>query len=167
MAADELATTVDEHDQVIGSKPRRELTHGDVYRVASLWLTNSKGEILMARRAFTKSNNPGKWGPAAAGTVEPGETYEQNIYKEAEEEVGLTGAIFQLGPKVLINGDDGRQFFVQWFTAESDWPLEKFTIREAEVAQIAWVPGDRLRQELDHNPEKYTPSAPKWVELFL
>ncbi len=29
------------------------------------------------------------WGSAVAGTVEKGEDYESNIYKETEEEIGL------------------------------------------------------------------------------
>ena len=38
----------------------------------------------MARSVFMIDKLPGKWGPAVAGTVEEGESYEENIIKEAE-----------------------------------------------------------------------------------
>ena len=34
---------------------------------------------------------PEVWGPAVSGTNEEGETYDSNIIKEAQEEIGLTG----------------------------------------------------------------------------
>ena len=80
---------VDEDDNIIGSKERNSIVSGDIYRVSALLIENSKGEILLAQRALTKKHDPGKWGPPVAGTVEEGETYESNIVKEAEEELGL------------------------------------------------------------------------------
>ena len=83
----ELITIVNLDDEIIGYKPRSEITSQDVYRVSALWIENSKGEILLAQRGFMKRNNPGKWGPAVAGTIDKGESYEENMYKEAEEEL--------------------------------------------------------------------------------
>lgn len=45
---------VDENDQIIGHKFREEIVQTDIYRVAALWITNSKGDILLARRALSK-----------------------------------------------------------------------------------------------------------------
>ena len=56
--------------------------------------------MLIAPRVLTNDKDPGKWGPAAGGTLEISETYESNAYKEAEEEIGLTGVEFILGPKM-------------------------------------------------------------------
>jgi len=81
---------VDENDNPIGLKERGTLDYDkDIYRVSALWITNSKGQILIARRALTKKQNPGKWGPGVAGTIDEGETYDSNIIKEAKEELGL------------------------------------------------------------------------------
>lgn len=85
---------VDENDTIIGHKNRDSMEDGDMYRVSALWIQNSKGDILLAQRSFDKRNDPGKWGPAVAGTVEEGETYESNIIKEAEEEIGLKNSHF-------------------------------------------------------------------------
>ena len=76
---------VDKNDTVIGTKERDEIDYSsDIYRVSALWLTNSNGQALIAKRAMAKKNSPGKWGPAVAGTLETDETYETNIYKDGD-----------------------------------------------------------------------------------
>lgn len=42
----------------------------DIFRTASLWITNSNGDILLAQRKFDKKVDPGKWAEAVVGTVE-------------------------------------------------------------------------------------------------
>ena len=97
---------VDEHDNEIGLKERDEIEKGDIYRVSGIWITNSKGEILLSQRSLLKKKSPGKWTCAAAGTVDEGETYENNILKEVEEEIGITllpSDLF-LGPRIKLKG---------------------------------------------------------------
>lgn len=86
----ELIPIVNLDDEIIGYKPRKDITLQDVYRVSALWIENSQGEILLAQRGFLKSVDPGKWGAAVAGTVEKDESYEENILKEMQEELGLS-----------------------------------------------------------------------------
>src|SRR3989344_2570418 len=114
----EKTIIVDEHDNPIGLKDREDITSEDIYRVSLLWITNSKGEILLARRAYTKSHDPGKWGPAVAGTVEEGETYESNIIKEAEEELGLTNLKLVSGAR--LRKRTNYNYFVQQFSIVLD-----------------------------------------------
>ena len=96
---------VDGEDNVIEHKSREAVDReGLIYRVSALWIKNSSGESLLARRARTKTHSPGMWGPAAAGTVEEGESYEKNIIKEAEEELGVENTSFDMGPKTFIEG---------------------------------------------------------------
>ncbi|MDO8661039.1 MAG: NUDIX domain-containing protein, partial [Candidatus Woesearchaeota archaeon] len=80
---------VNDNDEIIGYKDRDSIENNELYRVSALQITNSNGEILLARRHRNKKHDPLKWGPAVAGTVEEGETYLENIIKEAEEELGL------------------------------------------------------------------------------
>jgi hypothetical protein len=105
---------VNENDEIIAHKERGTLIQKDIYRVSALWVKNFKGDILLAQRKFTKSHDPGKWGPAVAGTVDEGETYEQNIIKEAEEEIGLKNIRPTLGPKIRMTGE--YNYFDQWYT---------------------------------------------------
>ncbi len=157
---------VNENDEIIGYKDFDEIDpKKDIYRVSALWVTNSKGEVLIAQRKFTKKHDPGKWGPAVAGTVDEGETYEDNIYKEAKEELGIEGVKFDIGPKERAHSS--YNFFGQWFTLKLDHPLSDFKIQEDEVEEIAWVLGEKLREDVRKNPGKYTPTMSHIVELLL
>lgn len=153
----DLYQIVDDQDNLIGAKPRNEIDfENDYYRISGLWLTNSNGQILIAQRLLTKDKDPGKWGPAAAGTLEVGETYESNAYKEAEEEIGLTGVEFILGPKMKFTTP--RHSFCQWFTATCDWSEEQFVLQPTEVEQVKWVDKDEFFEDVRNNPDKYLPT---------
>ncbi len=137
-------TIVDEHDEIIGYKERGTLKKEDIYRVSALWITDSRGRILLARRHRTKSHHPRKWGPAVAGTVDEGETYEENIIKEAEEELGLKGIRPIKGQKIWV--DDEYRYFTQWCTLTIDRGIDQFTIQENEVEEIKWYSPEELRK---------------------
>ena len=105
---------VNDQDEIMGHKERGTLVSEDIYRVAGLWVTNSNGNILLAQRQLGKRNDPGKWGPAVAGTVDEGETYESNIIKEAEEEIGLEDISPTKSKKRRYTGE--HNYFCQWFS---------------------------------------------------
>lgn len=151
---------VDKNDTVIGTKERDEIDCStDTYRVSALWLTNNKGESLIAQRAMTKKNSPGKWGPAVAGTVEGNETYEENIYREAGEEIGLNGVHFNVAKKVAVmEAGIPRHYFCQWYEATVDMPIEAFTRQVSEVDALTWIETEKLKIEIHQTPEKYLPS---------
>ena len=166
MSGKKRIVIVDENDEVIGYKERETLIpEQDIYRVSALWVRNKQGDILLAQRAFSKRHDPGKWGPAVAGTVEEGETYESNIRKEAEEEIGLTGYEFKKAIKTRSPGTP-HNHFTQWFTLTIDEPADFFTIQEDEVADIRWFSEKELREEFDRYPEKFLKSMLKRLELF-
>lgn len=150
---------VDENDEVIGHKTRSELDTTDldkIYRVTALWLTNSKGEILLAQRALDKVHGPGLWGPAASGTLEEGDTYDSNAAEEAEEELGLKDMQLTKGPKRYSQGKGrGYRYFTQWYTAVLDKPAADFNIQKEEVEQVRWFTREEIARELRDHPENY------------
>lgn len=144
---------VDESDNVIGVKDRDELTLNDIYRVARLVIINSKGQLLLAQRAFVKKKDPGLWGLAVEGTVEEGEDYESNIRKEAEEEIGITLGTVKLGPKLRMTGKYNHccQFFI--YNTELD--SSTLQLQEEELAAVNWYEPLTLKQEVTDNPERF------------
>lgn len=154
---------VNEKDEPIGIKYRDEIDpQEDIYRCSSIWITNSQGEVLLAQRKLTKDHDPGKWGPASSGTVEEGETYESNAYKELEEEIGLVNVNLKLGPKQYYN--KVRKFFAQWFFCQIDQPVKEFTLQEEEVEKIEWVGKEDLLTDIKNNPDKYVPSLGEIID---
>ncbi len=157
---------VDKNNNLIGTKYRDEIDYSkDIYQTSGVWITNSRGEILLAQRKLTKDKDPGKWGPAAAGTLEEGETYESNAYKEAAEEIGLTGVPFKLGP--LRYTDHPRKYFGQWYICKVDKPVEEFSLQEEEVEQLKWIPEDELMKDIKENPDNYVGPFLRDAELLM
>lgn len=145
---------VDNQDQQIGVKERAEIDYKiDIYRASALWLTNSKGQALLAKRAAIKDKDPNKWGPAVAGTVDAGESYDDNIYKEAMEEIGLEGVRFTKGPKIRVRHP--RNYFCQCYMVTLDYDIDDFTLQVEEVEALEWVDVEQMKLELEVNPDKY------------
>lgn len=157
---------VNENDIPIGVAERSTIDYKtQIYRVAALWVVNTKGHVLIAQRKLTKQKDPGKWGPSVAGTVEGGETYEQNIIKEAFEEIGLRDVDLQPVRKTYL--DTPRKHFCQWFTARVDWTdTLNFKIQEDEVEAIAWIAIDDLVRDYKNFPKKYIPSFGTSLEVL-
>ena len=155
---------VNENDKIIDFV-ERDTKEGGIYRVSALWITNSRGEILLAKRVMTKSHEPGKWGPAVAGTNEEGETYESNILKEAEEELGLCGIKLKKFKKVRVSHK--YHFFCQWFTLKMDKSAEEFKLQKTEVDKVKWWTKEELSEKISEHPEEFTTSMPSYVNLFI
>jgi len=155
---------VDNNDKIIGSKARGTLDKDDIYRVSALWITNFKNNILLAKRHHTKTHNPNKWGPAVAGTVEEHETYENNIVKEAEEELNLKDTKFELGPKTRT--DDIYHHFTQWYILKTNKDLADFKIQTNEVEEIRWFSAQELEKQIQEHPEEFLPRMENYLKLF-
>lgn len=155
---------VTEQDELIEYIDADNRIEGSITRITSLWVINEKGEVLLAQRAFTKRKDPGLWGPAVAGSVEEGETYESNIVKEAEEEIGLIGVEIKHWKK--LRRKTTHDYFVQIFTAfvKSDYPFMK---QDKEVEAIKWFSKEELLQKIDKNPEIFLSSMPERVVDFF
>ncbi len=155
---------VNEQDELIEYKDIDERKDGEICRVSALWVTNEKGEVLLAKRASTKKRDPGVWGPAVAGTVEEGETYESNIIKESAEEIGLINFIPKIEHKVRRSSN--HEYFNQWYSAEipSDYPFHRQT---AEVDEIRWFTKEEILKLFSENPNMFVPSFILTINNFI
>jgi len=155
---------VNEQDEIIEYKDAKDRDPKEITRITALWLWNEKGEVLLAQRAFTKKQYAGKWGPAVAGSVEEGETYESNIIKEAEEEIGLKNLKPQTDRKLRRTA--GHAYFGQWFTATipSDYMLTK---QDSEVEAIKWFTKEELFRTMEDKPEIFLHSLKETAEYYF
>ena len=156
---------VDKDDNIIAHVPRKERKSTDIFRISSLWITNSEGDILLAQRHKNKESNPEKWSTAVAGTNEEGETYESNMYKEAEEEIGLTGVVFEKRMKIQ-KFDREYPFHCQWFSCVLDRDIGGFTRQESEVQDLRWWTREELQKAFQETPEIFTKNMPRYFEMF-
>jgi isopentenyldiphosphate isomerase len=124
------------------------------------------GEILMAKRSANKpkDNHPNKWTLAVAGTVEEGETYEDNMAKEIEEELGVK--IDTTEGKKFFRDTSGRRFFVQSFLATVDLEEKDFTIQKDEVAEVRWLAKDEILEKMESEPDFFVPKFDQLLREF-
>jgi isopentenyl-diphosphate delta-isomerase len=144
---------VDENDNIIEYRERNMVDANSIYRVSALWITDTEGKILLARRAFSKKHDPGKWGPAVAGTVEENETYEDNIVKEAFEEIGLKNIKLITGRKLLKRTK--WTYFVQEFSLVLPAGFNNFNVDTEEVAELEWFSPKQLNEQLERSPDDF------------
>ena len=160
-----LISIVDEDDNIIDYVERDLRRDDQRYRVSGLWITNRAWEILIAQRHKNKKHYPLLWWPAVAGTVEKGETYQENIIKEAEEELGIKDIRPILWPKTETTSR--YIHFTQWFLLTIDRELDEFILQEDEVESLKWISSESLRKEYAESPDNFVPSFALILPLFL
>ncbi|MBQ9185831.1 MAG: NUDIX domain-containing protein [Bacteroidales bacterium] len=88
----EMVPVVEPEGEVIGRAPR-SYVHGRTFilhPVVHLHIINRKGEVYLQKRAMTKNLLPGRWDTAVGGHIGYGESVAEALFREAEEELGLT-----------------------------------------------------------------------------
>lgn len=107
---DELLDIVNQEDMVIGTKWRSEVyADRGSYIIRSVWLfvVNDKGQLWIPRRTVQKKLNPSALDGSCVGHVSAGESYEQAMEREAQEELNIDLAkidykqVAYMGPHVF------------------------------------------------------------------
>lgn len=159
---------VNKLDEVIRVKERYLISKKDIYRVSVLIVKNSKNEILLAKRSLNKKKDPGLWGPSVAGTNALEEDYVGNILKEAEEEIGLLVADFelQLIEKVFIKSKNAQFFASIFLVTIDDYNSKHLKIDKIEVDSIQWFSKAKLKKELKENSKYYFPIVNSFLKYY-
>lgn len=155
---------VNEQDEIIGYKDRKDILPSDIIRVAGAWIINEFGELLLARRALDKKSDPGLWSVSVAGTVEEGETYESNVVKEIGEEVD----IFDVNPQYAFSAmHSGKDFKIM--TKSFILEIKKDTSinpNPMEVMEVRWFSLDEVEKLLSAKPEMFASNFPFFYKKF-
>lgn len=122
MEQDEWLDLVDENDEVIGRKLRSEIyrEHLSNFRAVGLFIKDHEGRIWVPRRVATKRIFPLALDMSCAGHVESGESYEQTLQREVQEELNI-----DIGKRVvkklgLTKPSEGFSCFGMMYELESD-----------------------------------------------
>ncbi len=165
--SDETVDLVTKDDQVIGQKKRSLLKNEDTWRAISIWITNSKGEILLQQRSMSKPHGPGLWTPAVEGTVESGHSYDETAHRELYEEIGVAGQDLVKTKKIFVSGKNffGHRIF-QVYTLLLDIDIDDLVLQEDEVAQMQWITPEALDAEIASSPDSFNEVMYNWRENF-
>lgn len=134
---------------------------GLLHRAFSIFIFNSRGEMLLQQRASSKYHSPDLWTNACCSHPQPGESTEQAATRRLREELGfetkLSGifsftyrAVFENGltehefDHVLIGTYNGQVF------PNTD-----------EVKDYCFMKPEKIRESLSSHPHKYT----EWFKI--
>ncbi len=133
----ELWDLLDEDGMPVGATHVRgeKLPHGAYHRVVEIFTMNSKGELLITKRAPEKKPYPNMW-EITGGAVVAGEDSLDAARRELREETGIEVANRELN---LILTHKGNSAFVDIYIAHKDIPAEKLTMQPDETSAAKWV----------------------------
>jgi 8-oxo-dGTP pyrophosphatase MutT (NUDIX family) len=160
--ADEIVVIVDEHNQVVGAAPRREMRAKRLaHRSTYILVFNPRGELYVQKRTLTKDVFPGYFDVAAGGVVLAGETYEQGAERELEEEMGIRSIPLNRLFDFYFE-DEHTRLWGRAFSCVYDGAV---VLQEEEVESGAFVPVSDVLQRADSEP--FTPDGMYVLRRYL
>ena len=145
----EYVPIVEPSGLVYGKAPR-EWCHSGVkalHPVVHLHLIDRNGNVFLQKRSVAKDLFPGYWDTAVGGHVSYGEMAEEALYREADEELGLTAMNPVLLDTYIWESDVERELvFVYAFVGHPDLQLNGM-----EVSKGQWWSIPDLEKAFDHS----------------
>ncbi|XOB40538.1 MAG: isopentenyl-diphosphate Delta-isomerase [Candidatus Nealsonbacteria bacterium] len=154
---------VDQNDSEIGTGEKL-ITHkeGKLHRAFSVFLFNSKGEMLIQKRAKTKYHSPSLWSNACCSHPRPNQKLEKEVKKRLKEEMGIEcdlKEIFSFVYKAKIGNLIEHEFDHVFLGKFNGKPKPN----KEEVQAWKWITIKNLKADIKKNPQNYT----YWFKLIL
>jgi isopentenyl-diphosphate delta-isomerase len=161
---EESVILVNENDEVvgIGEKLRTHL-EGKLHRAFSLLIFNSRGDLLLQKRAETKYHSGNLWSNTCCGHPRPGESIETAAHRRLKEEMGFDCGLekkFSFIYRARLDGSSIEHEFDHVLVGSFDGEPR---VNRAEAADWKWVDVETLRSDLEKNPSRYT----YWLRVIL
>ncbi|WP_241645523.1 isopentenyl-diphosphate Delta-isomerase [Rosenbergiella metrosideri] len=149
---------VDEHDNPLG-KMEKLAAHrqGRLHRAVTVYIFNTKQQLMLQQRAFSKYHCGGLWSNTCCGHPFPNESTQQAAERRLDEEMGLKLSLTKLTQTYYnLPVTDGlvEHEFGHIFTGLTDQP-PVLNPHEAENYRFASL--SEVQQELISSPERFTP----------
>jgi isopentenyl-diphosphate Delta-isomerase len=153
---------VDENDKECGKMEKLKAHQlGLLHRAFSVFIFNTKGELLLQQRADCKYHSPALWTNTCCSHPEFGETIEQAIERRLMEEMGMecaTEFVFSFKYKVAFdNGLIENEFDHVHFGVSNKLPIPN----NSEVKNWKYVNLIQLEKDILQNPNQYT----EWMKI--
>jgi isopentenyl-diphosphate Delta-isomerase len=160
----EEVIVVDSTDKEIGTMEKLEAhVKGTLHRAFSVVVFNSKGEVLLQKRAQSKYHSAGLWTNTCCSHPTPGEKMETAIHRRLKEEMGfdteLTFAYKFIYRTELEKNLIENEYDHVYTGIYNDRPsINKTEVEDWKYASVPW-----LKKDMKENPDHYT----HWFKLIM
>ncbi|WP_395053816.1 isopentenyl-diphosphate Delta-isomerase [Flavobacterium sp.] len=154
---EEKVILVNEKDEQIGLMPKLEAHEKAIlHRAFSVFVLNSKNEIMLQQRAHHKYHSPLLWTNTCCSHQRNGETNIKAGIRRLEEEMGFVTELKELFHFIykapFDNGLTEHELDHVMIGYYNDEPK----INDEEVASWKWMAIDDVEKDIQENPEIYT-----------
>jgi isopentenyl-diphosphate delta-isomerase len=155
---------VNENDVQIGLMPKLEAHQkGVLHRAFSVFIFNSKGEMLLQQRAFGKYHSEGLWSNTCCSHPFPDESAHHGAARRLEEEMGIRADLqFLFSFQYHVNLENGltenELDHVFWGISDA-FPA----INTLEVSNFRYMKIKDIKADMLEHPERYT----EWFKICL
>lgn len=154
---EDFVILVDSNDREIGLMEKMQAHREAVlHRAFSIFIFNSRGEMLLQQRAYTKYHTPGLWTNTCCSHPRKGETVADAASRRLFEEMGMIcplEEIFSFIYKANVSQGLIEHELDHILIGHSD---EKPVINRDEAASWRYASIETIKRELRENPEKFT-----------
>lgn len=155
---------VNENDEAIGVMEKMEAHRkGVLHRAFSVFIFNSKGQLLLQKRALSKYHSAGLWTNTCCSHPSPGEKTPDAAQRRLMEEMGMNVPLKETSSFIYKTAFDNgltEHEFDHVYTGYSD---EDPNINLSEVAEFQWKNMTELKKELEINPGNFT----SWFKIAI
>ncbi|MEK7079632.1 MAG: isopentenyl-diphosphate Delta-isomerase [Patescibacteria group bacterium] len=161
----EKVILVDENDKEIGIEEKiKAHKDGKLHRAFSIFIFNSKGELLLQKRAKEKYHSGGLWSNTCCGHPRPKESLEAAAHCRLKEEMGFDCALNHLEAACFIYKTKIRDLFEHEYDHIFIGEFNKNPNPDPkEIEDYKWISPEELQRDILSNPDNYT----NWFELSI
>ncbi len=158
----ELVDILNKKKENAGYTKNRKSLEDDEYRLSiHVWITNSKGEFLIQKRAANKSVFPNLWNETG-GAAMAGETSAMACAREFEEELGVEP---NMESAKLIGTIKRVNDFVDVWHIEQDININDINMQIEEVSEVKWAKLKEIKKLIKSG--EFVPTIEPSLNLFI
>ena len=148
---------VNEQDEQTGTIEKMEAHRKALlHRAFSVFIFNTKGEMLLQQRAMGKYHSPGLWTNTCCSHPRPGEDVEEAARRRLREEMGIDSSlkkIFDFIYRTEFDNGLTEYEFDHVYTGIYNGQLNP---DQKEVKDFCFRTTEDIEHDLKHHPEKYS-----------
>ena len=153
----EKVILVDENDNQVGLMPKLEAHQkGLLHRAFSIFIFNSKYELLLQKRASSKYHSGGLWTNTCCSHPREGEDTLDAANRRLIEEMGIETSLRKVHDFIykaeLDNNLTEHEFDHVFYGIYNEDPI----INKDEADDFKWIDMDSLNEDIITNGDKYT-----------